>query len=195
MNHHDRATNSAQHRVETNRYNTCPPEILQHIIGVHVLYLAFDGFDKQGIIEVHEDLEQDVRDFFTLAYDIGFPLSRVSPASKAKKPFDDDDMMAQNMSSGFNYRTVAGSDQLSLHALGRAIDINPKLNPCHLYENGELTETKPGNWRYHSEAPFGGVFDTDHPLVELMRSRGWEWGGDWTPESGRVDLHHFQKAE
>lgn len=195
MNHHDRPTNSYFHRVETNPYSECPPEILQHIIGVKIIYLAFDGFDKEGVIEVHKDLKKDVQDFFSLAYDIGFPLTRVSPASKAKIPFDDNDIMAQNMSSGFNYRMVDGTNELSLHALGRAIDINPKLNPCHLYDGGKRTETKPSNWRYRYKEHIGGEFDTNHELVQFMRSRDWEWGGDWTPESGRVDLHHFQKAE
>ena len=50
-------------------------------------------------------------------------------------------------------------------------------------------------------APENGVYDpsakgtltSDHPLVLLMKELGWEWGGDWTPETGREDYQHFQK--
>ena len=194
MNGQERPINKYYHHVETNIYSKCPPEILAQIIGTRVTYMTFDGYDVEGVIEVHKDLEQDVRDFFALAYDIGFPISRVSPASKANIPFDDDDMMSSNMSSGFNYRTIAGTNKLSLHSLGRAIDINPRLNPYRIYKDGKLVTTKPANWQIYNIQSLGGILESDHQLVEFMRSRNWNWGGDWTPESGRIDLHHFEKA-
>ena len=45
---------------------------------------------------------------------------------------DDDASMAANNSSSFNFRAIAGSDVLSHHAHGVAIDVNPRLNPMIL---------------------------------------------------------------
>ncbi len=190
MNHHERPTNKYFHRIEINPNNPCPPEILKHIIGARVTYFTFSGNDLEGVIEIHQDLEQDVRDFFSLAYDLGFPFSRISPASKASTPFDEDRLIEQNISSGFNYQ----ANTPSLHALGRAIDINPGMNPRYIYNpDGEFIDSKPDEWRYFTGA--AGTLDTDHELVALMRSRGWKWGGDQTPDSGSIELCHFEKAE
>lgn len=194
MDHHERPTNRYFHRVETNPNNPCPPEILKHIIGVRVTYFTFSGNDLEGVIEVHKDLEQDVKDFFALAYDLGFPLSRVSPASKATTPFDEDRLIEQNISSGFNYQTPPTDDKPSAHALGRAIDVNPGMNPRYLHDSsGNFIDSKPDEWRYFTGA--AGTLNSDHALVTLMRSRNWKWGGDQTPENGSVELYHFEKPE
>ncbi|MCK7509072.1 MAG: M15 family metallopeptidase [Desulfobacterales bacterium] len=37
--------------------------------------------------------------------------------------------MADNNSSGFNFRVIADTNKLSLHSFGRAVDINPVQNP------------------------------------------------------------------
>lgn len=48
---------------------------------------------------------------------------------------DDELSMEANNSSAFNYRVIKGSTQLSKHALGLAIDINPRINP-YVREDG-----------------------------------------------------------
>ena len=194
MNGRERITNSYFHEVATNPNDPCPREILDQIMGVRATFLSYNGADIDGIIEVHKDIVDDVKQFFALAYELGFPFNEVLPASKALIPFSDLSLMNQNISSGFNYRTIVDSDELSLHALGRAIDINPRRNPYRLYDQaGKLIKTLPGNWL--SSADDAGELTPNHELVRLMRSLGWEWGGDWKPESGRVDLHHFQKPK
>ena len=42
---------------------------------------------------------------------------------------DDTKSMEANNTSAFNYRIVEGTSHLSKHAYGRAIDINPRVNP------------------------------------------------------------------
>jgi hypothetical protein len=181
------------HEVLSNPDKPCPPEILRRIVGVEVVFVDVEGNDQRGIIEVHETLTHDVADFFALARSIDFPISSVTPASAEQFGFDDGKLMAANASSGFNYRTIAGTDRPSLHGLGRAIDVNPRLNPYLKYdEQGSLVETHPADGAYDTRV--AGTFTAGHPLVRFMKERGWEWGGDWTPETGRTDLHHFQKA-
>ena len=61
--------------------------------------------------------------------------------------------------SGFTPRTIGGAHQLSRHALGLAIDVNPAQNP------------------YRSD----GRLITDMPswFIDVWRNAGFCWGGDW----------------
>lgn len=60
---------------------------------------------------------------------------------------------------GFTPRTISGSNQLSRHALGLAIDINPAANPFR--SDNRLITNMPG-W-----------------FVDVWRDAGFCWGGDW----------------
>ena len=168
-----------------------PREILERITQVDVPYVNFEGDECAGSIEVHRDVEHDVRAFFDAAVRLEFPMSGVVSASEFG--FDDDALMAANMTSGFNYRKIAGQKRLSQHALGRAIDVNPRLNPYTKYTHGNAVLRLPPNGSYDIAQP--GTLHASHPLVRFMRENSWEWGGDWLPESGRVDVHHFEKCE
>lgn len=68
----------------------------------------------------------------------------------------------------FNYRAIRGSENLSNHAFGIALDLNAAKNPLG--------------------AP-KGTFTLDHPWVKAMHVEGWRWGGDY---KGRKDLMHFE---
>jgi len=61
---------------------------------------------------------------------------------------DDDLAVADNNTSCFNYRVVAGSTKLSRHALGLAIDINPFYNPYVTYPDGVKHSSPPGSEPY-----------------------------------------------
>jgi hypothetical protein len=61
--------------------------------------------------------------------------------------------------SAFFSRTIAGSNQLSRHSLGLAIDINPSQNPQR--DDGRLITNMP-QW-----------------FVDVWRHAGFCWGGDW----------------
>ena len=180
-----------QRSVLANPAADCPAEVLSQQVAVPVVYHDFEGVERHGTIEVNAALADDVQAFFELAHRLKFPINRVVPASDPEFGWDDDKLMAANASSGFNYRLIAGTDKPSLHGLGRAIDINPLLNPMLRYD-GDHVITSPPKGRRDPSRP--GTFTADHPLVKQMIGRGWEWGGNWTKASGRTDYHHFQKA-
>jgi len=177
--------------IITNTQTPCPRSILDSLEEVLVTYKDFSGTKKTSVIEVHASLATDVRDFFKHALSLGFPFTDVVRASDTPYHFDDLLLMQANASSGFNYRLIAGTHTPSLHGLGRAIDINPRLNPYTSYVNSVVANIRPHNSTY--DPSVNGTLTAQHPLVVFMKSRGWEWGGDWTKESGRIDLHHFQK--
>jgi hypothetical protein len=60
--------------------------------------------------------------------------------------------------AGWVWRNVAGSRQMSHHAVGNAVDINPSRNP---YTDGRL------------------ITDMPAAYVAAWRAAGFCWGGDW----------------
>ncbi len=171
---------------EAVNHPECPEEIKEKLSLVTVKYLGFDNSFHEGQIVVHEDLQKDVEDLFamlmTLPEDQRFPVESVIPIVKFN--WNDESSMSANNSSGFNYRKIVGTDRLSLHAYGFAIDLNPKLNP--LVEEGEAPQ--PADGAYDIEQ--AGTLYEEHPVVKFMKERGWEWGGNWNDYQ---DYQHFQK--
>lgn len=167
---------------EAVNHPECPEEIKNTLRLVNVKYLSFDSLVHEGQIVVHQDLVKDVEDLFELMLKEKFPLQEVSPI--VKYSWDDEASMSANNSSGFNYRKIAGQDKMSLHSLGRAIDINPQINP---WVKGEAKQ--PANGSYNIEV--SGTLFAGHTVVEFMKERGWEWGGGW---ENYQDYQHFQKA-
>lgn len=159
----------------------CPQEILDELSVLKVRYRGFDGDEYEGRVVVHKDLAHDVSLLFDLMRTQDFPVERVIPI--VEYGWDDDLSMAANNSSGFNYRTIAGTDKLSFHAHGRAIDINPMQNP--VIRGGVV---RPEGAEYNP-LEFGTFCEGDM-FVHFMKSRGWQWGGDWDDPK---DYHHFQK--
>jgi len=179
-----------KHFPKQNPKRPAPIEILQCIDSVKVVYVNFNGEVKSGTIEIHTDLSLDVKLFFEEALKLGFPVERVVKSSDSKYKWNDDALIADNATSGFNYRLIKGTDRPSLHGLGRAFDVNDVLNPYIRYVD-DTVAVDPSYAVYDPSTP--GTLTADHPLVVFMKKRGWEWGGDWTPESGRIDYQHFQK--
>ncbi len=181
--------------VASNPDRPTPPEIEWQIVPLEVEYIDFDGNLQQGTIEVNRDVYDDVKAFFEKALELKYPIEKVVKSSDTEYQWDDDKMMAANTSSGFNYRLIKDTDRPSLHGLGRAFDINTRLNPFIRHKDG-VTAIDPPDGVYDPSLP--GVLTTDHPLVLFMKERGWEWGGDWAKdvdEDGnyRIDYQHFQK--
>ena len=161
----------------------CPEDILSVQRLLEVPYYSFEGRLCIGQLVLHKDLVEDVREIFTLLAKKQFPLSSVIPIAGKQYEWDDERSMQDDNTSCFNYRTIAGTDRISWHAYGRAIDINPKRNPY--IKNGV---TSPKGALYDSSVP--GTITSDSFVVTLFKERGFEWGGDWTD---RKDYQHFEK--
>lgn len=151
----------------------CPvgPEDLVHL---DLRHLDRAGVIATGRLTVHRDVVDDVTTIFAELYRRRVPITSIVPA--ADFDGDDDAMMAVNNTSGFNCRAVVGGTGWSRHAFGRAIDINPLVNP---YVRGTTVLPPAGRlWtdrtRYEPGMLYGGG-----SVVELVRALGWRWGGDW----------------
>jgi hypothetical protein len=160
-----------------------PKEITAALVLLNVEYYSFDGKLHRGQLVVHKDLEKDLREIFAMIKEKKFPVEKVIPVNKYK--WDDDLSMKDNNTSAFNYRVVAGTKKLSNHAAGRAVDINPLLNP--MIKNGKAS---PGGAQYKPGVK--GTITADSFIVEEFLKRGWEWGGNW---KNYKDYQHFDKKK
>lgn len=160
-----------------------PKEVLGRQRIINVEYYSFDGKLHKGQIVFNQDLAEDVKGAFELIKRIKFPIQSAIPIGDLRFLNDDERSAYANNSSGFCYRTIAGKDALSNHAFGRAIDINPYLNP---YIRADYHQ--PEGVEYDPSLP--GAITADGNLVQYFKSKGWEWGGDF---SDRKDYMHFEK--
>lgn len=159
----------------------CPEDIKNNQTLVDVLYYSPDGRIHKGQIVMDQRLADDVRQVFQAVLDEKFPIASVIPINQFA--WNDDDSMAQNNTSGFNYREVTGGKKISNHAYGFAIDINPFFNP---YVKEEVT--LPPGAVYNPREP--GTLSAEHVIVKMFLEMGWEWGGSW---ESLKDYQHFEK--
>lgn len=159
--------------------NAFPKSVTEHMQVVTVTYLGFDNVLHQGEIVVNGDLANEVKGIFKELLDAKWPIQKVIPIYRYE--WDDDRSVADNNTSSFNYRRVAGGSSLSMHAYGRAIDLNPFQNPYVQADGSAPTEYKPGA---------KGTITRESAPYKAFRKRGWIWGGDW---AGTKDYQHFEK--
>lgn len=161
---------------------TCPIAVLDRQELLTVDYWSNDQRMHRGQIVVDRQLSLDISELFGFLVDVRFPVGQVKPIVDYE--WDDEASMADNNSSGFNYRQIKDTPKLSLHAFGFAVDLNPRDNPVIV--NGQITQ--PRNGERNLTNPH--TLTTSHPVVSFMADRGWVWGGAW---QSFQDYHHFEK--
>jgi hypothetical protein len=150
-------------------------------------YIDFAGNIKtDGRIMVLDAISQHVLELFNELKYNNFPVERAELMDVYNG--DDDASMDNNNTSAFNYRTIAGSDKLSLHAYGAAIDINPRQNP-NIMRKGEEVVVKPalGVDYLQRSTPIPGMAERAVPI--FARHGFVIWGGAW---QNPKDYQHFQ---
>ena len=166
----------------------CPLYIRNRQQLISVKYYSFDNEIHQGQLVIDRDLVNDIEFAFQEALKEKYPINSVIPISylsfRKDGKWDDNLSMEANNTSCFNYREITGSRSLSLHARGRAIDINPVQNP---YINGNVK--LPFNSEYNITAK--GTLTRENIIVRTLLSRGWVWGGDWASPK---DYQHLEKV-
>ncbi len=150
---------------------------------LRVDHLTFDGTTARGELVVAAALAARALELFRRLYALGFPIRQM----RLVDDFDasDDASMSADNCSAFNFRLIAGTQLLSQHALGRAIDINPVENPWRRPER----LVPPEGAAYADRTTIRpGMFVRPGPVVAMLDEQGWEWGGDW---NHAWDDHHL----
>jgi hypothetical protein len=168
------------------KYEIVPPkEILKEQRIIEVEYFSFDRELHRGQIVINAKLVNEIKEVFNLIKEIKFPIQSAIPIGDLRFLNDDDKSIYANNTSAFNYRFIARTKKISNHSYGKAIDINPLINP---YFKGDYIF--PPDGQYIPGNP--GVIVKDDPIYSLFTRLGWEWGGNW---SDRKDYQHFEKPQ
>jgi hypothetical protein len=151
-----------------------------------IRYHGFDGQVKTGYLIVGARWAEPVLEVFGRLFDAGFPIEKMVPTSEYGG--DDDASMADYNTSGFNCRTVSGTSRWSEHAYGRAIDINPLINP---FVNVGSVQPPAGEAYLERDPTTAGLITDGDVVVEAFASIGWGWGGHWRTAQ---DYQHFSST-
>lgn len=149
------------------------------IVKIEISFINFEGMDDKGILEVHKDVKDEVVKIFNEIKEIGFPIFKMETVDKYD--FDDEKSVVANNSSAYNFRFVSGTTKLSDHAIGLAIDINPKQNPWVHPSALNKFPYVPGE---------KGTIEKGDQVVKIFEKYGWSWGGNWR----NPDYQHFFKG-
>ena len=153
---------------------------------IGVTHLGFDRRTHRGELIVHQDAVPQFTAVFEQLYRLRYPIEKIRPAASYPDA-DDESVMADNNTSVFNCRTIPGTGHWAQHAYGRAVDLNPLLNP---YLDGA------GGFQPNNAAAFLDRTRTDPAMlhdgdaaVRAFTDRGWRWGGHWRSP---IDYQHFE---
>ena len=169
---------------------------------LRVLYVDFSGVARVGEIVVNVRAANDTLAVFRELYEAGYQIRRMELIDKYydvpvrygtypdRATTADEASVEADNSSAFNYRASTNDpSQLSRHALGLAIDINPLENPF-VYANG-VVDGPDESYAYVNRAnasPANHMLKNGDIAVTIFKNHGFTWGGDW---AGTKDYQHF----
>ena len=159
------------------------PVPLEELRLVTLDHWSTDGAEHSGELVVHRDLADGIVRVFAALWDTRFPIERMQLVDVYGG--DDAASTRDNNTAAFNCRDVVGRPGAwSEHAFGRAIDVNPLVNPYALDPNiGD-----PVLAQYLDRAlSVPGLLRDGDAAVEAFAREGWSWGGSWSAP----DYQHF----
>lgn len=173
-------------RMRQHSWREGCPTAIADLSYLRVAHLGFDGAVHQGELVVHKDLADEVVAIFRALFDQRFPIEKMKLVDDYQG--SDDASIADNNTSAFNCRFVPGKPGVfSKHSQGRAIDINPRINPMVL---GQAVMPPAGAEFLDRQAKVPGILREGGPAVVEFARRGWTWGGTW---KSLKDYQHFEK--
>ena len=160
----------------------CPVHVEQ-LRAIDVTHFGNDGAVHTGRVIVAANVANQIVDIFRDLHAARFPIQRMEPVDVYGG--DDIRSIRANNTSAFNCRAVTGGTGWSEHAFGRAIDINPLVNPY--VKGGTVIPPESAPYTDRSRRDQGMIHPGD-AVVEAFAARGWAWGGYWT---SLKDYQHF----
>ena len=148
---------------------------------LNVLYYDFNGEVQSGELICNQEIAHDLVEIFYELYRNEYQIEKIRLIDEYGG--DDTASMLDNNTSCFNYRVVDGTDSLSKHAIGCAIDINPFYNPYVVFNkdgSGKTYISPEGSEIYADRSQnFPYKIDENDLCYKLLKEHGFTWGGDW----------------
>lgn len=163
------------------------PVAPQQLRRVELDYVGFDGEVHRGALVVNEAVAADVIAIFGDLLRQRYPIARMQTVEHYPNA-EDELSMEDNNTSAFNCRPLPSGRAWSQHAYGRAVDINPLLNP-YITTSGDLQPKTAAAYLDRSRRD-PGILHAGDPAVRAFTDRGWVWGGSW---HNPIDYQHFEK--
>ena len=188
---YEKVPKAVKEKISGVSYRPNPNITFQDLRYVKVKYYGYDGKIRSGQLLVNKSIAKDTVEIFQELYDMQYPIESIRLLDDYGA--DDTTSMAANNTSAFNYRIVEGTSHLSKHAYGRAIDINPRVNPFvkrnsitpengKIYAQRDVKKCK-GKYKYN-------MIHRNDRVYRIFRKHGFQWGGDWITYK---DYQHFEK--
>ena len=151
---------------------------------IDINFIHYNGTVQRGRIIVAKVAVKAAREALVAAYDADFRFNSMIPV-QAFNSSDNKSMRADN-TSGFSCRKLPGTSRWSAHALGQAVDSNPRRNP-HVFPNKLL----PGNAKnYVQRQPQQlGMVYKNSVITKVFKAHGWTWGGGYRNR----DYQHYSR--
>ena len=181
-------------RINGKSYRKNNHVALSDLRYLKVLHYNFHHKPQMGEIIVNVKIAEDVISIFRELYEAEYEIQSMYLVDNYWTGDGDSSDSASidvNNTSAFNYRNATGSSNLSRHAYGMAIDLNPQQNP-YLWKSGNRYK-----YAHDNAASFiDRKMDDPHIIVkgdicyEIFKKYGFSWGGEWT---NPIDYQHFEK--
>ncbi|MEG0292239.1 MAG: M15 family metallopeptidase [Anaerovoracaceae bacterium] len=146
-----------------------------------------------GELIVNKKIAKDMLEIFYKLYEKKYQIQKMKLIDDYNA--SDNASMADNNTSAFNYRVMSGTNTLSRHAYGMAIDINPRVNPFVNKSTGLVSPRNGGIYKERDVKKCKGKYKHNmlHKndfVVKLFEKYGFSWGYKW---QYYCDYQHFQK--
>ena len=163
---------------------------MQELRYLRVLHMGVDGQTHIGELLVNASIADEVLEIMQQLYENAYVIEKMVLVDAYGA--DDELSMEDNNTSAFNYREIAGSNRMSRHSLGLAIDINPKYNPYVTHKSNGETVISPNNAAEYADrsGEFAYKIDENDLCCKLFTEHGFTWGGSWNSVK---DYQHFEK--
>lgn len=175
--------------VETRmRGNSFPEDAaikLDDLRYLKLSYIDFEGNEQVGEMVCNKSISDDLLEIFRSLHEARYPIRSIRLIDDFGG--DDDASMAADNTSCFNFRRKTGMRELSKHALGLAVDINPLENP---YVRPNRVKPSGAVGFADRSKDFPHKIDKDDLCYRLFREHGFTWGGAWRSVK---DYQHFEK--
>ena len=154
-----------------------------------VLHWDYDEKTHQGELICNKLVADKLIAIFRELYANHYPIQKMRLPDEYDA--DDERQMSDNNTSCFCYRKISGSNKLSLHARGLAIDINTRYNPyVRTSKNGtRIVEPANGKPYVDRQKPFRYKIEQGDLCHRLFLKHGFTWGGSWRTMK---DYQHFE---
>lgn len=158
---------------------------------IHVLHYDFNGQIRDGHLICNKKIAPKIATVFQELYENAYPIEKIRLIDEYGG--NDSKSMKDNNTSCFNYRKIAGTNKLSNHSFGLAVDINPLYNP-YVKTTRNKTIVFPDNATVYADRTktFDHKIDQNDLAYRVFTKHGFIWGGGWINVK---DYQHFEFIE